>query len=363
MHLKPIVCSCAVALASCASLKTPPPVTATTSSHITVPAFALPYSSHASPEANVIVARVVAERTPAFLNIDQAREYYGKFNDDRLLEMHRAFNTATEERQIGGVRVQWVTPSSGIPAPNRERVLINVHGGAFMWGSGSGALVEAIPVAATSGIAVVAVDYRLAPENRFPVASEDVTKVYKELLRTYRPENIGIYGCSAGGIITSQLISWFATHGLPRPGAIATLCGTGYVAGGDSLFLAAAASGQQVPSPEQAGPGPLPFSYLDGVALTDSLAYPAVSDEVLRCFPPTLLIAGGRDFAYSMLTTVHRKLAAQDVYSELYLFDGLLHAFFMYPDIPESRETYRLIARFFDRRLGKPGTACQKASS
>jgi acetyl esterase/lipase len=73
-------------------------------------------------------------------------------------------------------------------------------------------------------IKVVAVDYRLGPENRFPAASEDVTNVYRELLKTYRPENIGIFGCSAGGMLSGQAIPWFLKEHLPLPGAIGVFC-------------------------------------------------------------------------------------------------------------------------------------------
>ena len=87
--------------------------------------------------------------------------------------------------------------------------------------------------------------------------------------------------------------------------------------------------------------------------LDDPLAYPEASDAVLKRFPPTLLIAGGRDFSASTLTYMHRRLASLGVPSELYLFDGLWHAFFVWPDMPESREAYRLIWSFFDRRLAR----------
>lgn len=369
MNLKPFACLCALALASCAAPGTPPPTAAPAPApvpsvqSVRIPEFALPYSSQASPEANAIAARVFAEGSPEFRDMGEARAYYGRFNDERLLEMQRAYGTRIEEKRLGGVRVHWVTPTADIAPGNRKRILINVHGGAFMWGSGSGALIEAIPVAATARIAVVTVDYRLAPEHRFPAASEDAAAVYRELLKTYRPENIGIYGCSAGGFITAQMIPWLGKHGLPRPGAIGTFCGTDHVWGGDSLFLGSAASGQKIPPPEQAGPAPVPMPYLAGVAMSDPLAYPANSEEALRCFPPTLQIAGSRDFAASMLTAQHRRLTALDVHSELYLFDGLWHAFFMYPGMPESREAYQLIARFFERQLGKPRAACGKPSA
>ena len=86
---------------------------------------------------------------------------------------------------------------------------------------------------------------------------------------------------------------------------------------------------------------------------SDPIAYPLQSDAEVREMPPTLLLAGGRDFAVSALTRAHRRLTAAGVPSELQLFDGLPHAFFMWPDMPESTEAFHLIASFFDRHLGR----------
>lgn len=92
---------------------------------------------------------------------------------------------------------------------------------------------------------------------------------------------------------------------------------------------------------------------MDGVAANDPLAYPLSSPAQVKAMPPTLLLAGGRDFAVSALTLAHRRLAAAGVDSELQLFDGLPHAFFMWPDMPESDEAFATIARFFDTHLGR----------
>ncbi|HEY0623046.1 alpha/beta hydrolase [Sphingomonas sp.] len=323
---------------------------------VQVPSFALPPSSQLSPEARAVLVRMRAATAPAAIAGDVAKQraFYQKYNDDRLAEMRRHFATRERRTTLGGVAVDVVEPVAGSAPGNAARVLINVHGGAFMWGAGSGALVEAIPIAATMRVKVVTVDYRLAPEHRYPAASEDLAAVYRALLEQYRPENIGIYGCSAGGIITAQATAWVAKQGLPRPGAIGTLCGTGAPFSGDSPYLADPITGG-APLNAPALPPVLPLAYMEGVPATDPLAYPIVSDAQVKAMPPTLLLAGGRDFAVSALTLAHRRLAAAGVESELHLFDGLPHAFFVWPDMPESIETYRLIATFFDRHLGRAG--------
>ncbi|MBO9527378.1 MAG: alpha/beta hydrolase fold domain-containing protein, partial [Sphingobium yanoikuyae] len=188
------------------------------------------------------------------------------------------------------------------------------------------------------------------PEHRYPAASQDVTSVYRELLKTYRPSAIGIYGCSAGGIITAQATAWIRKAGLPRPGAIGTFCGTGAGYSGDSPYLAGPITGGDVMA-APALPATLPTPYMEGVPADDTAAYPLMSKAEIRAMPPTLLLAGGRDFAVSALTLAHRRLARAGVDSDLQLFDGLPHAFFMWPDMPESAEAFKLIAQFFDRHL------------
>lgn len=319
---------------------------------VPMPAFELPPSNYTSAEARAALQHSLDHPDPAFgTDIAAARAFYGRFNDERLAEMRRRYVVEVRREQLGGVTVDRVIPGSGIAPSNRRRILINVHGGAFLWGSGSGALVEAIPIAATGGIEVAAVDYRLAPEHRFPAASEDVAAVYRSLLKTHPAKNIGIYGCSAGGIITAQAIAWFDAQALPMPGAIGTFCGTGSPYGGDSAVLSSAFNGRAPAT--TAATDTLSTVYMSGVEPTNGLGYPLTSPTVLAKFPPTLHLAGSRDFAASALTLSHRKLLARGVDSQLVLFDGLGHAFFMRPDLPESREAYAIVWQFFDGKLGR----------
>ncbi len=256
-----------------------------------------------------------------------------------------------EERVIGGVRTQVITPKAGIAPGNRDRVLINLHGGGFIWGEGNGARAESIPIAGLGRITVITVAYRMAPEFRFPAASEDVAAVYRELLKDYRPGNIGIYGCSAGGVLAAEAVAWFEKQGLPIPGAIGTFCGSAAALGGDSSHVAPLLVGEQ-PSPG-ADSGSLSGQvYFEGASASDPLVLPIDSPEVLRRFPPTLLITGSRDFLASSLFATQAALAEAGVDAELHVWDGMWHAFFFDPDLPESQQVYRVVVSFFARHLG-----------
>jgi hypothetical protein len=113
-----------------------------------------------------------------------------------------------------------ILPKGGVSVANKGRVLINVHGGGFYAGAGAESLIESIPVAALGKLKVITIDYRQGPEYKFPAASEDTASVYKGLLKDYKPHNIGIYGCSAGGILTAMAVAWLENEKLPLPGAI-----------------------------------------------------------------------------------------------------------------------------------------------
>lgn len=116
----------------------------------------------------------------------------------------------------------------------KARVLINLHGGGFAGCWPGCAELESRPIAFLGQVRVVSVDYRQAPDNKFPAASEDVANVYRALLKTYKPNEIGIYGCSAGGMLTAESVAWFQQHALPTPGAIGIFCAGAGEFGGDA---------------------------------------------------------------------------------------------------------------------------------
>jgi len=99
-----------------------------------------------------------------------------------------------EDTKIAGVHAYVYTPKAGVAEANGTRVLIDLHGGGFSGCWPACAELESIPIAALGRIRVISLDYREAPNYKFPAASEDVAAVYKEMLKNHAPESIGIYG-------------------------------------------------------------------------------------------------------------------------------------------------------------------------
>jgi monoterpene epsilon-lactone hydrolase len=268
-----------------------------------------------------------------------------------LKPMYARYPVNIEHQTIAGLYTDVVTPKEGVSAKNRDCVLLNVHGGGFVSGARTAGLVESIPVASVEKINVIAIDYRMGPEYKFPAASEDVAAVYKEVLKQYRPQQIGLYGCSAGGMLTAMSVAWFQKERLPNPAAVGVLCASiGNIVGGDATYITGPLNGMSAPMPSQrersGGPG-----YLSEVDPNDPLAYPINSPSLVAKFPPTLLVTSTRAMEFSTAINSHNALVRNGVEAELHVWDGLPHAFWYNSELPESREVYDVIAKFFDRHL------------
>jgi epsilon-lactone hydrolase len=217
-----------------------------------------------------------------------------------------------------------------------------------MWGRGAGALLEAVPVAATLGVRVIAVEYALAPERTFPAAVDDTLAVFRTLRQDIAADRIGIYGCSAGGVLTAQTVARLVAECEPIPGAIAMLCGTGLDMQGDSVATAGPLTGQSGASD---APDLASLPYFATADTASAACFPGNHLDTLAQFPPSLLVTGTRDFAASSVATMHRRLRASGADAELLCFDGMWHAFHMATTLPEARETFTAMRAFFAARL------------
>jgi len=114
-------------------------------------------------------------------------------------------------------------------------VLLNLHGGGF--NSDSGSYTESIPIASYTKIKVVAV-LTAGARVSVPAAVDDSVAVYKELLKTYKPDHIVIYGTSAGAILTGEVAVKLKQLGLPMPAALGIFSGMGdFARDGDSQAM------------------------------------------------------------------------------------------------------------------------------
>lgn len=320
-----------------------------------VPAFDLPFSSFASAEmreAFVADEKILGELYAKIMQGKLAQAAFDEMYYPPLIAAQQArYPVDIAVKNIAGIYTEVFTPRAGVSGNNKQRVLINLHGGGFMSGARTGGQVESIPIAAVGKVKVVSVDYRQSPQYRFPAASEDVAAVYRELLKEYEPRNIGIYGCSAGGYLAAQALALIGKNGLPMPGAVGIFgAGAGYGLG-QSSYTGAIFRGNPPAPGKPITIGDLP--YMQGTAVDDPLANPLKSPAVLRTFPATLIVNGVQDGNWSESIATHNELVKLGVDARLHLWEGAGHCFLYNPKIPESRDAYDIIVKFFDEQLGR----------
>ncbi|MGA7242265.1 MAG: alpha/beta hydrolase [Terracidiphilus sp.] len=306
----------------------------------------VPVPQTISPEAQKSISRAEPDQGPP-QPLEARRQGTDAYTARARVEWTKLCPNAIVEDRIAGVPVRIVTPD-GMPEKSKDKVLLNLHGGGF--NSDSGSYTESIPIASYSGIKVVAVLYRLSPEVKFPAAVDDSIAVYKELLKTYKPQHIVIYGTSAGAILTAEVAAKIKQLGLPMPAALGIFSGMGdFARAGDSVAMYAlrGLAGHLDP-PE---PGAHDHFYVASTDPKDPILSPIYGD--LHGLPPTLFITSGRDLLLSGTVNLHRAYLNAGVDARLVVYDALPHAFWYDPRLPEAIEANHMMADFFVKQLDK----------
>lgn len=297
-----------------------------------------------SPEARQQLSRFPVSRTRSLgeQTVGPSREVASSMQKTVSAKQLKRYPIDISQSAIAGVPVRILTPRD-LPVANRQKILINVHGGGFVVDSGS--LSENIPLAWLTKTKVIAVLYPLSPEHQFPAAVDAVIAVYKDVLKTHRPGDIVLYGTSAGAVLTAEVTVRLKALDLPMPAAL------GFFSG--SADLSRRGLSEYDPSVPDAGHAMehAIAQYAGGHDLAGPMISPLFAD--LRGLPPTLLMTGTRDLLLSQTTIFHRALLKADVAAELVVFEAMPHAHWSYLDMPESDEAFGIMAGFFSRHLGE----------
>lgn len=189
-----------------------------------------------------------------------------------------------EEVDAGGVPAIVATPRNAVT----DRVIVHTHGGGMVANSAHTHRKLAAHVAKAAGVRAVVVDYRLAPEHRFPAQIEDTVTVLRWLRgEGVAPEHTATAGDSAGANLAITAVLRLRELGEPLPAAVVAFSpwvdmehvGRTFTTNADSDALLSRASSEL-----SAG------LYLGDTARTDPLANPLHAD--LTGFPPVFVTAG-----------------------------------------------------------------------
>lgn len=105
--------------------------------------------------------------------------------------------------------------------PDRHRVILYLHGGAFLAGSAATHRHLGAWLAGAAGVRLLLPEYRLAPEHPFPAALDDALTVYSSLIDAgYDASRIALAGDSAGGGLAFALLLRLAAEGRPMPSCV-----------------------------------------------------------------------------------------------------------------------------------------------
>jgi acetyl esterase/lipase len=306
----------------------------------------VPVPKDLSPQAQAFISHRVPDEAPV-PSLAERRKGLDTWEARARAEWSKICPTTIEETTIAGVPVHVVTPEGMTPG-NRDKVLINLHGGGFNGDSGSYA--ESIPIASYTGMKVVAVLYRLAPEHPFPAGVDDAIAVYKELLKTHKPDHVVIYGTSAGATLTAEVAVKLKQLGLPMPAALgifSTVSDFGRMGDSYSMYTLSGFAGHLEPPDGK----PHDAYYAGSTDAKDPVLSPIYAD--LHGMPPALFVTAERDALESSTVNLHRAYLRAGVDARLVVFDALPHAFWYHPEMPESIEANHIMAEFFVKELAK----------
>ena len=244
-----------------------------------------------------------------------------------------------------GVRGEWLEPKAGTGGSG---VVLYVHGGGFVSCSPATHRPITAAMARATRLAVFAIDYRLAPEHRFPAGLDDVVAAYRWLRKKYPSEKIAVVGDSAGGGLTLSLCLRLraATESLPA----AIVCfspWTDLTGSGESVEANGDRDRMFYPKTVH----DFAKAYInDESDLTHPLASPVFAD--LRSFPPALFHIGSTEILVDDARRIHENIIAAGGRSELEVFDGVFHCWQMGAGlIPEADDSFRKAAAFILHHL------------
>jgi acetyl esterase/lipase len=319
-----------------------------------LPARTIPVPETVSPQMQKLIA---APLTPNWNVIPKtAEEWKAQVNAaaaatiQGLPALRKELRVKVEPLKIDGVKAYMVTPEN-IPPENRNRLLVHVHGGCYVYYPGESGTVEAIYMAGFGRFKIISVDYRMPPDHPYPAALDDAMTVWKAALKMADPKKMAIFGSSAGGALTLSMVLRAKQDNLPLPAAIAPGTPMSDLTNAGDTFHTNAMLDNVLVAPD-AFCDKAAALYTNGHDLKDPMLSPVYGD--MRGFPPTILTTGTRDLLLSSTVRVHRKLCQAGIEAVLQVYEGQSHAQY-YRDVsaPETKEAFEEIAHFFDEHLGK----------
>jgi monoterpene epsilon-lactone hydrolase len=246
------------------------------------------------------------------------------------------------EPTTGSVKGEWISPPGII---EKNSVLYYLHGGGYISGSAKTNRPITVPLARRLKRRAFSLDYRLAPEHRFPAAVEDAVAGYRWLISTgIDPRQLSVAGDSAGGGLALALVMTLRDAGEKLPSCVACLSPWADMTGSGGSIITnserdAMFRGEDI--------GAYAGVYLGSQSPQAPLASPLLGN--FAGLPPLYLEVSESEVLLDDARQVHRKALAAGVSSELRIVKGVPHGWqFGVPFVPEARESLLHVADFIE---------------
>lgn len=296
----------------------------------------MPGNMTVSKEFEKFLRELKEKAVPPITSIEEGRVVFETFMKD--------YPPAPEVRfeffSIGELGAVWAFA----PDVNRRRILLFFHGGGYTGGSIESHKNLIGRLSASTGAAVCAVQYRLAPENPFPAALNDALTAYRWLLHhPYARSRIVICGSSAGGGLAASLFIRLKMEKIAMPAGGICICpwvdltmkseSIRTNAGKDRLnaqYLALCAE-----------------KYAGGKDLADPLISPLFGD--LEGLPPLFIQTGTSDLLYDEAVQLAERAKKKGVAVSLDVWQGMFHTWMLFaPRFPECQAAIDRAGEFVD---------------
>lgn len=231
-----------------------------------------------------------------------------------------------------------------------NKVSLQLHGGGYVSGMSDLYRELAIKQAVLSDSKeIYMVNYRLAPQNKYPSALEDAVKIYNHILKQTNSRNIIVFGDSAGGNLALELSLYLKEKNIPQPSMLIlaspwTTLETNMPSrqnnNNSDLILG---KSNKFMNSEVANP-----SYGDNLPLNSSKLSPIYAD--LRNLPPILIQVGGYELFLDEGVELLKKAANDEVDVTLTVYRGMSHDFaLLLPELQDSIDSFTEIRDFINR--------------
>jgi monoterpene epsilon-lactone hydrolase len=247
------------------------------------------------------------------------------------------------ERVELSVKGEWIASRDG---SKNETVVYYLHGGGYISGSAKSCRPITVTLARHLKARVFGLDYRLAPEHRFPAGLDDAVAGYRWLLsHGIDPRSIAVVGDSAGGGMTLALMLRLRDAGEPLPACLVCLSPwTDMTSTSESLTPNSERDAMFVAEDIER----YASVYLGDQSRRDPLASPLLAD--LSGLPPTLIQVGRDEVLLDDARNLHGKILSAGGSSELHIYNDVPHGWhYGAPFVPETRQALREVAEFIER--------------